>query len=114
MISVHSWTHESQMATAGVGPQIIVSTSEYGLPQNEHRRLALSIIPAGASSPITRHAYPPRATIHGPMADKIDLAAKLALLDGAYQPGIVGYMNDYKLQASMTRPTTSSSSSAAA
>ncbi|MEO9176800.1 MAG: cupin domain-containing protein [Gaiellales bacterium] len=31
------------------------------------------------------------------MDDKVDLAAKLALLDGSYQPGIVGYMNDYKL-----------------
>ena len=31
------------------------------------------------------------------MDDKVDLAAKLALLDGPYQPGIVGYMNDYKL-----------------
>jgi mannose-6-phosphate isomerase-like protein (cupin superfamily) len=31
------------------------------------------------------------------MDDKVNLAEKLALLDGAYQPGIVGYMNDYKL-----------------
>jgi mannose-6-phosphate isomerase-like protein (cupin superfamily) len=30
--------------------------------------------------------------------DKVDLAAKLALLEGPYQPGIVGYLNDYKLQ----------------
>jgi len=29
--------------------------------------------------------------------DKIDLAAKLALLDQPYRPGIVGYLNDYKL-----------------
>lgn len=27
----------------------------------------------------------------------INLAEKLALLDGPYRPGIVGYMNDYKL-----------------
>ena len=32
------------------------------------------------------------------MDDKIDLAEKFALLDGYYQPGIVGYLNDYKLQ----------------
>jgi mannose-6-phosphate isomerase-like protein (cupin superfamily) len=32
------------------------------------------------------------------MTEKINLAAKLALLDGFYEPGIVGYMNDYKLQ----------------
>ncbi len=32
------------------------------------------------------------------MADKINLADRLALLDGVYQPGIVGYLNDYKLQ----------------
>ena len=31
------------------------------------------------------------------MDDRINLAEKLALLKGAYQPGIVGYLNDYKL-----------------
>ncbi len=31
------------------------------------------------------------------MDDRINLAEKLALLGGAYQPAIVGYMNDYKL-----------------
>jgi mannose-6-phosphate isomerase-like protein (cupin superfamily) len=34
----------------------------------------------------------------GVMAEKINLADKLALLDGVYRPGIVGYLNDYKLQ----------------
>jgi mannose-6-phosphate isomerase-like protein (cupin superfamily) len=32
------------------------------------------------------------------MTEKINLAAKLALLDGTFEPGIVGYLNDYKLQ----------------
>ena len=32
------------------------------------------------------------------MSDKINLAAKLALLDEPYKPGVVGYLNDYKLQ----------------
>jgi mannose-6-phosphate isomerase-like protein (cupin superfamily) len=32
------------------------------------------------------------------MTDKINLAAKFALLDKPYEPGIVGYVNDYKLQ----------------
>src|ERR1700735_3576732 len=32
------------------------------------------------------------------MSDKINLAAKLALLDEAYKPGVVGYLNDYKRQ----------------
>jgi mannose-6-phosphate isomerase-like protein (cupin superfamily) len=32
------------------------------------------------------------------MDDKINLAAKFALLDGHYQPGVVGFINDYKLQ----------------
>jgi mannose-6-phosphate isomerase-like protein (cupin superfamily) len=32
------------------------------------------------------------------VTDKINLAAKFALLEKAYQPGIVGYVNDYKLQ----------------
>ena len=32
------------------------------------------------------------------MTEKINLAAKLALLDQPYQPGIVGHINDYKLQ----------------
>jgi mannose-6-phosphate isomerase-like protein (cupin superfamily) len=31
------------------------------------------------------------------MDDRINLAEKIALLPGDYQPGIVGYMNDYKL-----------------
>ena len=31
------------------------------------------------------------------MDDRINLAEKIALLPGSYQPGIVGYMNDYKL-----------------
>jgi mannose-6-phosphate isomerase-like protein (cupin superfamily) len=31
------------------------------------------------------------------MDDRINLAEKIALLPGHYQPGIVGYMNDYKL-----------------
>lgn len=32
------------------------------------------------------------------MDDRINLAEKLALLDKPYVPGIVGYINDYKLQ----------------
>jgi mannose-6-phosphate isomerase-like protein (cupin superfamily) len=32
------------------------------------------------------------------MNEKINLAAKLALLDEPYRPGIVGHLNDYKLQ----------------
>ena len=31
------------------------------------------------------------------MDDKVVLAEKLALLDAPYSPGIVGYLNDYKL-----------------
>jgi mannose-6-phosphate isomerase-like protein (cupin superfamily) len=33
-----------------------------------------------------------------PVDDKVDLAEKFALLTSVYQPGIVGYLNDYKLQ----------------
>jgi len=32
------------------------------------------------------------------MDDKVNLAEKFALLSEPYQPGIVGYINDYKLQ----------------
>jgi mannose-6-phosphate isomerase-like protein (cupin superfamily) len=32
------------------------------------------------------------------MSDKINLAEKLELLDHPYEPGIVGFVNDYKLQ----------------
>jgi mannose-6-phosphate isomerase-like protein (cupin superfamily) len=32
------------------------------------------------------------------MNDKVSLAAKFALLDEPYRPGIVGYINDYKIQ----------------
>ena len=31
------------------------------------------------------------------MDDKVNLAEKIGLLDELYSPGIVGYMNDYKL-----------------
>jgi mannose-6-phosphate isomerase-like protein (cupin superfamily) len=31
------------------------------------------------------------------MNEKVNLADKLALLDAVYSPGIVGYLNDYKL-----------------
>jgi len=31
------------------------------------------------------------------MDSAINLAEKLALLDGPYRPGLIGYMNDYKL-----------------
>jgi mannose-6-phosphate isomerase-like protein (cupin superfamily) len=30
--------------------------------------------------------------------EKVNLAEKVALLDGPYRPGIVGHLNDYKLQ----------------
>ncbi len=39
----------------------------------------------------------------GRMDDKVNLAEKLALLEGPYQPGIVGYLNDYKLQIAKAR-----------
>jgi mannose-6-phosphate isomerase-like protein (cupin superfamily) len=32
------------------------------------------------------------------MDDKVNLAEKFARLDAPYEPGIVGYLNDYKLQ----------------
>jgi len=32
------------------------------------------------------------------MHDKVNLAAKFDLLDAPYEPGIVGYLNDLKLQ----------------
>jgi mannose-6-phosphate isomerase-like protein (cupin superfamily) len=32
------------------------------------------------------------------MDDRVDLAEKLARLAGPFEPGIVGYVNDYKLQ----------------
>ena len=31
------------------------------------------------------------------MDDRINLAEKIALVPGSYQPGLIGYMNDYKL-----------------
>ena len=37
------------------------------------------------------------------MHDRINLAEKLALLGGEYQPAIVGYMNDYKLVVVKTK-----------
>src|ERR1700716_2071428 len=37
------------------------------------------------------------------MTEKINLAAKLALLDQPYRPGIVGHINDYKLQVVKVR-----------
>jgi hypothetical protein len=53
------------------------------------------------------------------MDDKVNLAEKLELLDRPYSPGIVGFLNDYKLAVvqatassygtSTRKPTTSSS-----
>ena len=37
------------------------------------------------------------------MDDAINLAAKLALLERPFTPGIVGYLNDYKLQVVKVR-----------
>ena len=37
------------------------------------------------------------------MNEKINLAAKLAMLEHPYEPGIVGYLNDYKLQVVKVR-----------
>jgi mannose-6-phosphate isomerase-like protein (cupin superfamily) len=37
------------------------------------------------------------------MDAKVNLAEKLALLDGPFQPGIVGYLNDYKLAVVKTQ-----------
>jgi hypothetical protein len=37
------------------------------------------------------------------MDDKVNLAAKLALLDKAFSPGIVGYYNDNKLQVAKVK-----------
>src|SRR5919107_4157753 len=39
------------------------------------------------------------------MNDKVNLAEKFALLDEPYKPGIVGYVNDYKLQIVKARGT---------
>jgi mannose-6-phosphate isomerase-like protein (cupin superfamily) len=49
---------------------------------------------AAASGPV----YPRLLVNVSAMNDKINLAAKLALLDKPYEPGIVGFLNDYKLQ----------------
>jgi mannose-6-phosphate isomerase-like protein (cupin superfamily) len=35
--------------------------------------------------------------------DKVDLAERFALLRDVYEPGIVGYLNDYKLQVVKVR-----------
>jgi mannose-6-phosphate isomerase-like protein (cupin superfamily) len=35
--------------------------------------------------------------------DKVNLAEKLSLLDKPFQPGIVGYLNDYKLQVAKVK-----------
>jgi mannose-6-phosphate isomerase-like protein (cupin superfamily) len=37
------------------------------------------------------------------MDDKINLLEKLALLDEPFRPGIVGYLNDYKLEVVKVR-----------
>ena len=48
---------------------------------------------------IQRGCEPPPAgeTIHRTRNDKVNLAEKLRLLDAPYKPGVVGYLNDYKL-----------------
>ena len=39
----------------------------------------------------------------GSMDDKVNLAEKVRLLDKPYRPGIVGYLNDYKLEVVKVR-----------
>ncbi len=50
--------------------------------------------PVGRGTRTARHVA---AVIVPGMNDKIILADKLELLQGLWQPGIVGYLNDYKL-----------------
>ena len=50
--------------------------------------------PVGRGTRTARHVA---AVIVPGMNDKINLADKLELLQGLWQPGIVGYLNDYKL-----------------
>jgi mannose-6-phosphate isomerase-like protein (cupin superfamily) len=51
----------------------------------------------GKPEPRLKIAYEEYVCEVGGMDDKINLAEKLGLLDGPFQPGIVGFMNDYKL-----------------
>jgi mannose-6-phosphate isomerase-like protein (cupin superfamily) len=37
------------------------------------------------------------------MNDKVNLADKLELLEGPFRPGIVGFLNDYKLEVAKVR-----------
>jgi mannose-6-phosphate isomerase-like protein (cupin superfamily) len=37
------------------------------------------------------------------MEDKVNLAAKVARLNAPFKPGIVGYLNDYKLQVAKVK-----------
>jgi mannose-6-phosphate isomerase-like protein (cupin superfamily) len=37
------------------------------------------------------------------MNDKVNLADKVELLEGPYRPGIVGFLNDYKLEVAKVR-----------
>ena len=48
--------------------------------------------------PRGRPARVPGATL-APWTTEINLAEKLAQLDTAYQPRVIGYMNDYKLSS---------------
>ena len=52
----------------------------------------------GATSPTVPGPHHWHATGRSAMHDKINLAEKFALLDAPYEPGIVGYLNDLKLQ----------------
>ena len=58
MISAHSATHSLQIATAGVGPATIDSTSARGLPQNEQRIESADRLGPGASSGMGRPRAP--------------------------------------------------------
>lgn len=48
-------------------------------------------------------AGPGRGSVPRHMNEKINLSEKLALLSEPYQPGIVGFVNDYKLQVVKVR-----------
>lgn len=57
----------------------------------------MAIMVEAEPEPRIKIAYEEYVCEVGPMDDKINLAEKLAQLDGPFQPGIVGFMNDYKL-----------------
>src|SRR5262249_11340618 len=86
---------------------IVMTSTMFGSASTTRIRFCSALIasqyrPRPCEFPGRRLSHLPNHRLAG-MDDKVNLAEKLALLGEHYSPGIVGYMNDYKLVVVKTK-----------